>query len=249
MKRAPPGNERLAVAYLRVSTEDQRLGPEAQKHDCELWARQQGVGIVETFIDQGVSGGTDLENRPNLLAALAALRQHGAGVLLIAKRDRLARDVAVAALIERSVKSAGARVVTADGIGNGEGPADQLVRTVIDGAAAYERAVIKGRTKAALAAKGRRGERIGQIPYGFRLKEDGPRNDRGFPIFLEKAPQEEALLERIKSSPGLSLRKLRAVLTAEGYRNRRGKAIAVTQLHRLRHRLAREGAHAPGGAV
>ena len=248
MKRAPLGNDRLAVAYLRVSTEDQRLGPEAQRHDCELWARQHGVGIIETFVDQGVSGGTELENRPSLMAALAALRTHGAGVLLIAKRDRLARDVAVAALIERSVKTAGARVVTADGIGNGEGPADQLVRTVIDGAAAYERAVIKGRTKAALAAKGRRGERIGQIPYGFRLKEDGPRNDRGFPIFLEKAPQEEALLERIKSSPGLSLRKLRAVLTAEGYRNRRGKAIAVTQLHRLRHRLAKEGAPAPGAA-
>mgnify|MGYP000849697595 FL=1 len=248
MKRSPPGNERLAVAYLRVSTEDQRLGPEAQKHDCELWARQQGVGIVETFIDQGVSGGAELENRPNLLAALAALRQHGAGVLLIAKRDRLARDVAVAALIERSVKSAGARVVTADGIGNGEGPADQLVRTVIDGAA-YERAVIKGRTKAALAAKVRRGERIGQIPYGFRLKEQGPRNDRGFPILLEPDPQEQALLERIKACPGLSLRKLRALLLAEGYRNRRGKAIKVTQFQRLRHRLAREGAHAPGGAV
>ena len=187
MKRAPPGNERLAVAYLRVSTEDQRLGPEAQKHDCELWARQQGVGIVETLIDQGVSGGTDLENH-------------------------------------------------------------QLVRTVLDGAAAYERAVIKGRTKAALAAKVRRGERIGQIPYGFRLKEQGPRNDRGFPILLEPDPQEQALLGRIKGCQGLSLRKLRALLTAEGYRNRRGKAIAVTQLHRLRHRLAREGAHAPGGA-
>ena len=56
MKRLPPGNERLAVAYLRVSTEDQRLGPEAQKHDCELWARQQGVKIVETFIEPGSGG-------------------------------------------------------------------------------------------------------------------------------------------------------------------------------------------------
>ena len=35
---------------------------------------------------------------------------------------------------------------------------------------------------AALAAKVRRGERIGQIPYGFRLNEQGPHNDRGFAI-------------------------------------------------------------------
>lgn len=228
MRKVRPGNPQLAIAYLRVSTEDQRLGPEAQRKDIEDYARRQGVGVVEWFQDQGVSGASELEDRPQLVGAVAALRQHSAGLLLVAKRDRLARDVAVAALIERSVASAGGRVCTADGVGNGEGPADLLVRTVIDGAAAYERAIIRQRTKAALQAKLRRGERAGQIAYGFRLAEDGVR--------LEEEPQEQQLLTRIRTSSGASLRGLTRQLAEEGFRNRRGNPLALTQVFRLQLR-------------
>jgi hypothetical protein len=52
--------------------------------------------------------------------ALGELRALGAGVLVVAKRDRLARDVYVAATIERAVASGGARVVSADGTANGD---------------------------------------------------------------------------------------------------------------------------------
>jgi DNA invertase Pin-like site-specific DNA recombinase len=42
---------------------------------------------------------------------------------------------------------------------------------IMDAAAAYERALIRARTKAALAAKRARGERSGEVPYGFRAVE------------------------------------------------------------------------------
>ncbi|NVL83979.1 recombinase family protein, partial [Escherichia coli] len=76
--------------------------------------------------------GSDLDDRPGLVAALADLRLLGAGVLAVAKRDRLARDVYVASTIERAVERCGARIVAADGTANGETPADAFMRSILD---------------------------------------------------------------------------------------------------------------------
>ena len=74
------------------------------------------------FADHGVGGAEGLDKRIGLGAALAALRQKRAGVLLVAKRDRLARDPILAAMLERQVEREGSVVRAADGAGNGEGP-------------------------------------------------------------------------------------------------------------------------------
>src|SRR5687767_12532202 len=100
-KRLAPGDSKRAVAYLRVSTAEQELGPQAQRANIERWATTHGVTIVAWRTDQGVSGGAELDKRPALQAALDDLRLYDAGVLVVAKRDRLARDVVKAALIER----------------------------------------------------------------------------------------------------------------------------------------------------
>src|SRR5262245_39337768 len=126
-RRRPKGNPQLAVAYIRVSTDEQRLGPEAQRAALEVWARWQKVQIVSWCLDAGVSGGSELADRPALGEALRALRSLGAGILLVAKRDRLARDVAIAATLDRLVGQCGAKVVSADGAGNGDSPADHFL--------------------------------------------------------------------------------------------------------------------------
>jgi site-specific DNA recombinase len=92
---------------------------------------------------------------------MTSLRAHGAGTLVVAKRDRLARDVAVSALIERAVRESGARIVSADGVGNGDGAADAFLRAILDAAAAYERELIRARTRAAMAVKRAKSERSG----------------------------------------------------------------------------------------
>jgi DNA invertase Pin-like site-specific DNA recombinase len=171
-RKTPKGDPKLAVAYLRVSTEDQRLGPEAQRMAIEQWAAREDVQISSWHTDNGISGGAALDKRPALLAALDALKQAEAGLLIVAKRDRLARDVMVAAMVERLAERGGARIVSADGMGNIEGPEGQLMRGMVDLFAQYERALIRARTRAALGVKKSRGERVGQIPYGKRLEGD-----------------------------------------------------------------------------
>jgi DNA invertase Pin-like site-specific DNA recombinase len=235
MRRIRPGHPKLALAYVRVSTDSQKLGPEAQRAQIEAWARQEGVGVVDWFEDTGVCGETDLEDRPGLVAAVAALPQQQAGLLVVAKRDRLARDPAVAALIERSVRRAGACVVSADGLGNGEAPGEMLLRTILDGAAAYELAVTRQRTRAAAQAKRARGLRAGTIPFGYRLAAEGPRNAAGRIQALEPDPGEQAVLARVRQlrQQGLSLRRIVTELEQTGIRGRSGQPLRLTQVARL----------------
>jgi hypothetical protein len=88
-----------AIGYRRVSTAEQELGLDAQQAAIIAGAARLDLPLADTFTDAGLSGGLALEQRPALLAALDAL---GKGdVLIVAKRDRLGRDVLNVAMFER----------------------------------------------------------------------------------------------------------------------------------------------------
>ena len=105
------------------------------------------------------------------------------------------------------------------------------MRRMVDAFAEYERQLIKARTRAALAAKQRRGERTGSVPFGFRLKADG--------VHLEEDPAEQrvlALTEALRAD-GLSIRAIAAHLNEEGV-PARGKRWHPTTVARLLKRAA-----------
>lgn len=226
MSRRATG-ERLAVAYIRVSTDDQRLGPVAQRDAITLWALKHDLVISSWHEDLGISGGCDAVERKGLREALAAVRVLRAASLLVAKRDRLARDVLVAASVEREVARLGARLISADGAGNGDSPADAFMRTVIDGAAEYERSLIRSRTKAALRAKRGRGERVGQVPFGYALAADR--------VKLEPKASEQGIIRRVCElrALGLSLRAIVECCERELLVSRSGRPLQKTQVERI----------------
>ena len=193
---------------------------------------RNGVEIVATFEDKGVSGAAAIDRRPGLMAALDALAEHGAGLLCVAKRDRLARDTMIAAMAERLAERAGARIVSADGVGEGNDPAAALLRGMVDLFAAYERAMIRTRTVAALAQKKARGERTGAVPVGCRVGADGRT--------LESDPAEAEIVAAVvrARAAGLSIRAIVAELAAAGMRTRRGGEIQSTQVARILRRAA-----------
>ena len=226
VRRTTPNNPRTAVGYIRVSTEEQHLGPEAQRAAILAWATREGVSVLSWHTDAGVSGAAELDNRPALAAALGALRADAAGLLVVAKRDRLARDCYVAAAIDRAVATAGARVVSADGTCNGDTPADAFMRTILDAAAQYERALIRGRTKAALAAKRAKGERTGTVPYGFTADTAGR---------LVECPAELAVIAQVRAlrGAGMTFRAIVSELARAGVVGRTGRALDVRQVHNI----------------
>lgn len=225
-RRRPPGDPKRAVAYLRVSTDDQQLGPEAQRAAIEAWARGAGVAITAWCSDLGVSGAADLADRPGLQLALDTIAAERVGALVVAKRDRLARDSLIALTLERDVARHGGRIVSADGVGNGSTAADEFMRSILDGAAAYERRLIAQRTSAALRAKRARGERPGEVPFGWSADEKGK---------LHPHPDELATMARARElrALGLAQRAVVRELEGEGHRGRTGRPLGLTQVQRI----------------
>jgi DNA invertase Pin-like site-specific DNA recombinase len=209
-KRAKTGDATRAVAYIRVSTDEQALGPEAQRAAIEAWARAQGVTVTSWHSDLGVSGSLSPDRRPALMAALDALSESGSGLFVASKRDRLGRDLVGTAMLERLAERAGARVVTADCVGAEDTPEGGLLRGLVDCFAAYELCIIRARTKAALRVKALRGERTGQLPFGYGVAPDGVR--------LVPIPAEQTVIERVRSlrADGVTMRAIVARLNSEG---------------------------------
>jgi DNA invertase Pin-like site-specific DNA recombinase len=216
------------LPVLRVSTDDQGLGLEAQLHAIGAWADRQSPRpeVLPPFVDDGVSGAAPIDRRPALIEALAALGPGDA--LIVAKRDRLGRDPILVAMIEAAAARKGGRVISAAGEGtDGDDPSSILMRRLVDAFAEYERLMIKARTKAALAAKRRKGERISRhLPYGKCLGPDG---------LLVDDPGELAVLARIAGLAvgGKSLRAIAADLNAAGVPAKAGGAWSGSVVGKL----------------
>ena len=136
------------VAYYRVSTERQGrsgLGLDAQRERCAQFAAQNGMEVVETFTEVETGKGADaLDRRPQLAAALAAAKRRRCAVL-VAKLDRLSRDVHfIAGLMAQRV----AFVVAELGA-----DVDPFMLHVYAALAEKERRMISDRTRAALAVR------------------------------------------------------------------------------------------------
>lgn len=231
-RRRRSGDPKVAIGYLRVSTDEQHLGPEAQRAELHRWAEREGVTLAGVYEDIGISGAMALEKRPGLLAAIGALEQHGAGLLVAAKRDRFARDIFVMAMLEKLAEHSGARAIAVDDDAKAEAndPSAFLMRSMKDAFAQYERLVISARTRAALGVKKSRGERTGGVPMGQRVDGDGKR--------LAPDEVEGAAVARIVElrGQGLSIRAIAAALDVEGVQAR-GERWHKTTVDRVLRRI------------
>ncbi len=148
---APSPAPRL-VAYLRVSTDKQGrsgLGLEAQRAAVVRHAAASAGGsIIGEHVE--VESGRK-KDRPQLAAALADCRARRA-VLVIAKLDRLARNVHfVAGLMESGVEFVASDMPTVN----------RLTVHILAVVAEEEARMISARTKAALDAAKARGVKLG----------------------------------------------------------------------------------------
>jgi len=204
------------IGYVRVSTDQQvesGLGLKAQKSVIAEYAQKIQCSDCIIFCDEGFSGALALDKRPGMLEAIAALNK--GALLVVAKRDRLGRDPMVLAMIESAVKRKGARIVSAAGEGTEtDEPTAILMRRMVDAFGEYERLIIGARTKAALKTKKDKGQRVGHIPYGKRLADDG--------IHLETNEDEATILGTIHRLRALknSIRAIARQLNSAGMLNR-----------------------------
>ena len=142
------------VAYYRVSTDKQEksgLGLAAQEQIVRYYADKESAAIIKTFTEAAT--GKDVD-RPELQAAISYCQKNSAR-LIVAKLDRLSRDV------EHTFQ-----IVKKLGDGNlicGDLPAtDSLTLSIFAGLAQREREIISIRTKSALRELKKRGVTLGK---------------------------------------------------------------------------------------
>ena len=88
--------ERVA-AYVRVSTQEQKLhglSLDAQKMKLAQYAEENGMKIVEWYIDEGVSGRKLIRNRPELQRMIQDAEKKKFDRIIFIKLDRFFRSVA-----------------------------------------------------------------------------------------------------------------------------------------------------------
>jgi len=232
------------VAYVRASKSEQKITPQYQVDLIEKWCKDNDAELLSVHIDDGVSGSAEIEARPGMLNAINAVREEKADTFLVYRRDRFARDMRISTGTEYLLQKLGAKVMCADGSGNGGSPEAQLMRNMLDAFAAYELLVIKLRTTAALQFKKGKGECVGKVPYGFHLNPDGQhskqcqnRGTKGCKGCLNLWPDAEELkvvqtFESLRNQ-GLSWRNVAATAQEKGVVNRVGKPFHFTHIRKI----------------
>jgi len=226
------------VAYYRVSTAKQGrsgLGLEGQQAAVEAFVARRGCEVLATYTE--IESGKKAD-RPQLAKALAHAKRSKA-VLVVAKLDRLARNVA---FLSRLMESG------CDFIAIDLEHANRLTIHILAAVAEGEAKAISDRTKAALTAAKARGVSLGSARPGHW---DGREDRRA--AGLEKARERSAavrsgfaaeaysdLLPRMVElqSSGMSLRKIADAMNAEGHTTRNGRPWNQVQVKRVIDRAA-----------
>ena len=210
------------VAYFRVSTTRQGqsgLGLEAQQAAVQRFLPTDAVRVADYVeVESGRKSA-----RPQLAPALAHAQREGA-VLLVAKLDRLARNVAfLATLMESRVRFQAVDLPAAD----------EFTLHILAAVAQKEAAAISSRTRDALAAKKARGFALGtpaNLTPEARAKGLIARQANAQAnIHNRQAAQLATLLQ----ANGVTLRAIANQLNQSGYCTRRGKAFHPMGVQRL----------------
>lgn len=194
MKDAPL---KRAILYLRLSvSKDESVSIANQNKQLQALAEREGWQIVETFTDDGLSGG---KPRANADKALKMLSDRTADVIAVYKFDRWSRMGARAVadlqdvLDERAASGAPALFLAlADGL-RSDSPAWDIQVALMAALGRTEREMIRSRVKAARDYQRHTRRHSGYVPYGYQTMPHPSGKGRA----LELHPEEAALVRRM----------------------------------------------------
>lgn len=219
------------VIYYRVSTAQQGrsgLGLDAQRETVMRFLNGGNHQVVSEYTEVESGGKSD---RPELAKAIRDCRLKDAR-LIVAKLDRLSRDVGFIADLQK----AGVKFTVAE-----MPDATELTVNVYAAMAQHERKLISERTKAALAAAKARGQRLGNPCFARGEQIPGS----GAPAHINAGRIARAdrfaqdMAQVIRGMDHGSLREIAEALNAAGYRTARGKQWQANSVKRILDRAGK----------
>ena len=216
-----------AIGYIRVSTQGQvedGVSLEAQQAKIEAWCLANDDELVNVYTDSGISGKA-MANREKLLQALDAV---GQGIALVThSMSRISRSTRDMLALADKLEKRGADLVSLTEKIDTTTAAGKMIFRMLAVLNEFERDQVSERTKAALAHKRAKGERIGTVPYGYSLHDDG--------VSLIENNAEQSILRDIQllRREGYKLREITEELNNRGLLTRRGSEWRVQYIHNL----------------
>ena len=197
------------------------LGVEAQREIIHNHVKNKQILAEYIETESGKKS-----NRPQLLTALAMCRKTNS-ILIVAKRDRLSRNVAFTSkLLESDVE-----------IGFCDFPqANRLILHIISSIAEYEAGLISQRTKQSLQAKKARGIKLGKSDNLMNKFEQAIYNSsRTNKAKAENNPNNMRAIALLRSlsMQGKSLSEMTDLLNEQGFVTSKGCQFQITQVKRL----------------
>lgn len=217
------------VAYLRVSTGKQGrsgLGIEAQRDNIARFAANEGYEIAAEFVEVETGKGADaLDRRLQLAAALGEARRRK-GSVVVAKLDRLSRDVHfISGLMVHKVPF----IVTELGP-----DVDPFMLHIYAALGEKERKLIASRTKAALAVRKAQG-----VVLGSPNLAKARRASKAVVVANadRHAANVEPIIRAVRRAGANTLREIAEALNARGVRTARGGTWHATTVKNVMDRM------------
>ena len=216
------------VGYVRVSSDKQAdagMSLEVQESQIIKYAELYDIGLGEIIMDAGESAKS--LKRPGMLRLIELMDSNLCQGVLIVKLDRLTRSVKdLCYLLERYFSKDKILISVQEKIDTNSAMG-RMVMNVVMSISQWEREATSERTKSVLQHKKTKGERIGNIPFGYKLAADG--------IHLEEDLSEQRVIDFIKTqrSTGKTLAEISVDLANEQLYSRYYKPFNLSQISKM----------------
>lgn len=219
------------VAYLRRSKKEQQstLGLDAQQAEVARYVGAQNGQIIRTFVEIESGTSRKLGKRVVLWQAIDECKKENA-TLIIAKLDRLARDVEFTS----KLMNAGVKFVACD-----IPQANEFTIHVMAAVAEQEAKRISERTKMALAQKKAKGAILGWAahktrfgcPFDDNARKKAGETNRAKSLTNPNNTRARGYAASLKKR-GKTLNEIASIMNSEGFKSPYGNSVTATTVMR-----------------
>jgi site-specific DNA recombinase len=216
-----------ATGYIRVSTQGQvvdGVSVEMQETKIRQWAALNDIELAGIYTDEGLSGKNTA--RPGLQEALTEVKKHK-GALVVYSLSRLSRSTRDTLELADRLEKAGADLVVLQEKVDTTTPSGRMVFRMLAAMNEFEREQLAERTSQAMQHMKAQGRRVGSIPHGYKLAEDGQH--------IEPDSKEQEVLHLVAElrQQGWTLQAISAELAKRGAFNRAGRPFNAKSIRSM----------------
>lgn len=226
--------ERIVVGYCRVSTDGQvgedKYGIEAQQSEINAYCQSNGLKVLRWYIDEAVSGASDISDRPALTQLLNGdIQNPPIEAVVVSKNDRLARSIENFYGFKYLLKRNNIDVISvAEDFGE-FGMYQPIYEAISTAFAQLERNFITMRMSGGRMAKAAKGGFAGgKAPFGYKAERGSKK--------LTVEPREAEivrLIYKLREKDKMTMKKITDTINEMGYRNRKGNPFVASGIQSI----------------